>query len=230
MRKNPLHAPSVDTNSPLKLAWCTHKAAKYSVEHWHYSKSMPAGKTVKVGVWENGKFIGCVIFSRGATKDLGKPYGCTQLQSCELTRVALKSHSAPVTRIVAIAIKMLKTLAPRLQLIISFADPEHGHHGGIYQGGNWLYAGTTIAADEYLVHGRRMHGRSMRALYGTHMGKSFIKIIKGSSKHRYLMPLDDEMRQRIKSFSKPYPKRVKQAIDGDQPSSGGAAPTHALHA
>ena len=35
--------------SVLRLDWCSHDAAKYAVEHYHYSRSMPAGKTVKVG-------------------------------------------------------------------------------------------------------------------------------------------------------------------------------------
>jgi hypothetical protein len=42
------------------------------------------------------------------------------------------------------------------------------------------------------------------------------------------MPLDDEMRKRIEPLRKPYPKRDKQAIGGDQPHSGGAAPTVTL--
>jgi hypothetical protein len=39
-----------------------------------------------------------------------------------------------------------------------------------------------------------------------------VLIVKGSSKHRYLMPLDEDMRQRIMPLAKPYPKRVKQAM------------------
>lgn len=217
------------TQTILKIDWCSHDAAKYAVEHWHYSRSMPAGKTVKVGVWEDDKFIGVVIFSRGANCDLGKPYGCSQIESCELTRIALKSHKTPVTRIASIALKFLKKHDPGIRLIISFADPEQGHHGGIYQGGGWVYVGKTIAANEYLVNGKRMHGRSMRAAHGTHIGKPFIERIKGSSKFRYLMALDDDMRQKIERLRKPYPKRAKQAIAGVQPDSGGAAPTGALH-
>lgn len=200
----------------LKIDWCSYEAANYAVTHWHYSGVMPAGKTVKIGVWEDDKFVGAVIFSRGANCDLGRPYGCTQIESCELTRVALKSHNASVTRIVAIALKFLKRNNPGMRLVISFADPERGHHGGIYQGGNWIYVGRSIATDEYIVNGKRMHGRSMRAAHGTHIGKSFISKIKGSSKHRYLMPLDEEMRNKVKSLARPYPKRVKQAIHDDQ--------------
>lgn len=219
----------------LKLDWCSYEAAKYAVMNWHYSKSMPAGKTVKIGVWESedrsmGKwrFIGAVIFSRGANKDLGTPYGYDQLECCELTRVALDKHAATVTKIVAIAIKMLKKANAGIRLIISFADPERDHIGAIYQAGNWLYVGMSIATEEYIVNGKRMHGRSMRAMYGTHLGKDFIKVIKGSSKHRYLMPLDNEVKSGIKQYSKPFPKRVKQAIVSCPENCDGVAPIHTL--
>jgi len=199
-------------NSSLKLDWCSFEAAKYAVLKWHYSKSMPSGKLTKIGVWENEKFIGCVLFGRGANNCLGKPYGLSQIECCELVRIALTKHETPVTRIVAIALKMLKKFSPGLKLIVSFADTEQDHHGGIYQGGNWIYIGQSNPADEYLVHGKRMHGRSMRASYGTHVGKEFIKIVKGSIKHRYVMPLDHETREKVLSLSKSYPKkRSKQA-------------------
>jgi hypothetical protein len=121
------------------------------------------------------------------------------------------------SRILTIAISFLRKNSPGLRLIVSYADPEQGHNGGIYQATNWVYASMTNAADEYLVHGKRMHGRSMRAVFGSHVGKSFIKIVKGSSKHRYLMPLDAAMRKQIEFLAKPYPKRVKQAMTGLQP-------------
>jgi hypothetical protein len=60
------------------------------------------------------------------------------------------------------------------------------------------------------------------------------KIIKGSSKHRYLMPLDDAMRKQIAPLAKPYPKRqscvssIGSDATGDQPEEGGAAPTDTL--
>ena len=41
----------------LKLDWCSYQAAKYAVEHWHYSRSMPAGKAVRMGVWEEDEYI-----------------------------------------------------------------------------------------------------------------------------------------------------------------------------
>lgn len=56
----------------LKLDWCSHAAAKYAVEHWHYSGSLPTPPLVKVGVWEDEQFIGCVVFGRGSVQNLGR--------------------------------------------------------------------------------------------------------------------------------------------------------------
>lgn len=217
----------------LRLDWCSHEAAKYAVEHWHYSKSLPAGKSVKVGVWESGLFIGAVVFSMGANKGLGNPYGLTMFQCCELVRVALNSHKNAVTRIVSIAFKFLKKSCPELRLCVSFADPEHGHIGTIYQGGGWIYTGKSAPADEYFYKGKRIHGRQARSL-GLHRNGILktLKKIMGSSKLRYLMPLDSETRRRILPLSKPYPKRAgSDTLDtpSDQLGEGGSLPTPALH-
>jgi hypothetical protein len=49
----------------LKIDWATPKAAKYACEKWHYTKHLPSA-SCRVGVWENDKFIGVVLFGIGA--------------------------------------------------------------------------------------------------------------------------------------------------------------------
>ena len=198
----------------LKLDWCSHKAAKFACEHWHYSGCIPKSKLVKVGVWENRTFIGVVIFSYGATSGLVNPYGLKMTEGCELTRIALNSHSSSVTRVVSIALSMLKKENPKLRLVVSFADTKEGHVGGIYQGGNWVYTGTTIPADHYKYNGKLWHGRAFRSSFGSHknyIGKG-IEIIKGSVKYRYLYPLDDAMRKQIEPLRKSYPKKEDSSV------------------
>lgn len=220
----------------LRLDWCTHAAAKYAVENWHYSKRMPMPPLVRVGVWEGGKFIGCVLFGRGANASLGSPYSLDQTQCAELVRVAMTSHVVPVTRVVALAIKFLAKHSPGLRLVVSFADPSRGHHGGIYQGGNWTYAGTSLPEWEYLHNGRWKHSREMRggAFGNTPVLSDYSGLPKRQSpgKHRYLMPLDDAMRAQIAPLAKPYPKRSACAgtstRDGTTVAVGGATPTPAL--
>src|SRR5574337_1147184 len=96
----------------LKLNWCSFEAAEYAVKHWHYSHAMPAGKLIKIGVWEDNKFIGAVIFGRGANNHLLMPYGLDVTEGCELVRVALKEHQTTVTKIISIAIRLLKKKNP----------------------------------------------------------------------------------------------------------------------
>lgn len=199
----------------LWLDWCSYEAAKYAVEHWHYSGTMPKSKLVHIGVWENGEFTGVVLFGVGATSDLGRPYGLAKTECCELVRVALREHDAMVSRIVAVAVAKLKRAQRGLRLIVSFADPEQGHLGIIYQAGNWVYTGRSTASDEYIIGGKRWHGRSLRhgkpghlttREYAERLDPHF-QLVKGSSKHRYLMPLDDAMRKQIEPLRQPYPKR-----------------------
>ena len=144
----------------LKIDWATHKAAKYACENWHYSGCLPSGKLVKVGVWEEGKFIGVVLFGRGANNRMAGSYGLTQNNACELVRIALKSHSSYVSRIASQAIRFLRRQSPGVRLIISYADPKQGHYGGIYQAGNWVYSGSSQAQRELIINGVFTHKRS----------------------------------------------------------------------
>jgi hypothetical protein len=217
----------------LRLDWCSHEAAKYACERWHYSGKIPPSKLAKIGVWENKQFIGAVIFGVGATRQLMQPYGLTPEQGCELVRIALRKHASPVSKIGSIAIRMLKKQSPKLRLIASFADPEQGHEGRIYQAMNWVYAGKSTATEEYRIRGKRYHGRTLRHGKPPHMTTKqyaatldpYFEVVLGSSKHRYLYPLDNEMRKRIKPLAMPYPKRASEAGDDPQPA-GTAAVQH----
>ena len=95
----------MSTMPELKCDWATHEAAKYACEHWHYSKCLPVGKIFKIGAWEDGVFIGVVLFSRGANCNMAKPYGLDQTECVELTRIALRAHKHFVSEIMMQAIK-----------------------------------------------------------------------------------------------------------------------------
>lgn len=200
---------SIQTTPTLKLKFCSYELAKYAVESWHYSHAMPAGKLVKIGVYEDDKFIGVVLFGRGANNHLLMPYGLKVTEGCELVRVALNSHQTPVTRIVSIAIKMLKKLSPGLKLIVSFADSRQGHKGGIYQGGNWIYVGAVKSTPEFFYKGRWMHQRNMHSLFGTITTvAATLPKRDGGYRLRYLYPLDEELKKKLLKLSKPYPKEL----------------------
>jgi len=209
----------------LRIDWATHAAAKYACENWHYSKCLPVGKLVKVGAWESGKFIGVVLFGRGANNNMLKPFGLEQDEGCELVRIALTSHATPVSRIAAQAMRFLKRQSDGLRLIVSYADPEAGHHGGIYQAGNWLYTGPSSAAIKVFYKGKWSHKKTVD---DAGVSQTLLPKKKVPGKHRYLMPLDAEMKARIMPLAKPYPKRAKDQAASYPDALGGETPTRAL--
>lgn len=199
----------------LLVDFCSFQAAKYACLNWHYSKSVPAGKIVKIGVWENKEYIGCVLFSRGANRKIGMPYQLDQTQICELTRIALNQHKTPVTKILSKAIKLLKKNSPKLKLIVSYADTNQKHLGIIYQASNWIYTGKTAHEAGVILNGKKTHRRSINSKYGTsdiqylkkHIDPN-VKIIKGEGKHKYLYPLNKMLRKKLMKLHKPYPKNL----------------------
>lgn len=223
----------------LRLDWCSHEAATFAVKHWHYSGSMPMGRLVKVGVWENDQFIGCVLFAQGNNQHHGKAFDLNLFQVCELTRVALREHVSPVTKIVSIALSFLKRYCSNLRLVVSYADPEHGHVGSIYQAGNWVYVGTGGSTDAFVDdNGKRLHSRSYsmkgaKIQFGRFAQASpagSVHRVKVLPKHKYFMGLDEEIRTKIAPLAKPYPKRVRSAENGTAvpTAGGGVIPTRTL--
>lgn len=198
----------------LYVARVGHAAAEFAVRRWHYSGTLPVPPRVLFGVWEDGAYIGVVIYSRGASPDLGRPYGLSQTECCELTRVALTEHAAPVSQIVAETLRSLRATQPGIRLVVSFADPHYGHHGGIYQAGNWVYLGESPPGMEYRDRsGKRWHPRQVSE---TGLRKQFGEVrrvprpsemtkVKTPGKHRYVMPLDKQMRRAVTKRALPYP-------------------------
>ena len=196
----------------LKIAWCSYDAAKYAVRHWHYSRSLPCSKTARLGVWENDKFIGVVVFAWGANRHLAGEYKLKMTECAELCRIAFASHTTPVSRILSIAVKMLKLEMPGIRLIVSYADMNQGHVGKIYQASNWLFVGTTGHEAGIMLNGKLTHRRTINSKYGTsdiHWLRSHLdpsaRRYEGKPKFKYLLSLDDKIGDGIKSLSKPYP-------------------------
>lgn len=207
--------PSTAEPHQLSCAWIGFHDALRACRCWHYSGSMPSSKSNKIGVFEGGVFIGVVVFARGAAPAIGKPYGLEQTEVCELSRVALDVHKSPVSQIIREAIALVKTANPGLRLIVSYAAVEEGHHGGVYQAGNWIYEGPKASykyrIGNQMVHGRTMSERAKRRgmtgpEYARSLGQAHMFPRISVTRHKYLMPLDRKMRRQIDDLAKPYPK------------------------
>lgn len=197
----------------LYLDWCSHKAAKYAAKRWHYSECLPASPTAKIGVWEDGAFIGVVTYSKGANNNMASFIGLDPTEAAELTRVALDDHESPVTQIMSISRKLITRRYDGLKAFVSYADPDQNHTGTIYQADNWIYTGRSDDYTAPVINGDRLHPKTAYTKYGT----SSVKKLKnrfGSDKVsseirpgklRYVYPLDPDVRDKVKDMRKPYP-------------------------
>ena len=200
----------------LTIAPATHEATKYACLHFHYAKLVPAGKLVKHGVWEDGKFIGVVVYGDTPCSTMHTPYGLEYTQICELRRVALRQHTHNVTEIISKSLKLLKKQNPNLELVVSYADTNQKHLGIIYQAGNWIYEGQTPPTSSILIKGEKIHSRTCGHRYGTSSLKFIQKNIdpnarrvKEIGKFKYLYPLTKRARRKYEHLHKPYPKIIK---------------------
>lgn len=201
----------------LRLDFCSHRAARIACQRWHYSKTIPRGKLVRIGVWERGKFVGAIVFGDGLLGPRDTFLGVSKFKVAEIVRIALKDHLYPVSKMISIAIKLLVQRCPGIELIVTFADTAQGHHGGIYQAANFTYTGMSAPGRvwKHKATGRILHNRAVSASgYRSHFGNlrkapttAECTIIARTRKHRYLLPLTSETRGIVEKLRKPYPKR-----------------------
>ena len=179
---------------------------------------MPTGKLVKIGIWEDDKFVGCIVYGRGTNFNIGSPFGLGQDKVCELVRIACRKHHYPVTKYIAVSFKLLKQVHSGLELVVSYADSSRGHHGGIYQGSNWIYTGASKTTG-WKMGDKIAANRGMKESWKDKAEKLTIY------KHKYIMPFKNK--DKYKRLSKKYPKHVEHESNAlnNQLRERGAVPT-----
>lgn len=204
------------TDKDLLIAPCSLEASKFACEHFHYSHSVPPGKLVKHGVWEDGEWIGAILYGDSPNINMHTPYGLDYSQVCELRRIALKEHSNTVTKMVSQSLKLLKKQNPNLELVVSYADTNQDHLGIIYQGGNWIYEGQRPSRYAYIINGESLHSKTVWDRYGR-SDLEFIrehidpnaKTVRLKGKYKYIYPLTKRARRMFEGLHKPYPKSIE---------------------
>lgn len=212
----------------LEIQPCSVSDARAAVMRWHYSKRMPVGRLICHGVWEAQRFVGVIVYGRGASQHLGAAFGCTQFETCELVRVALApGRTVPTSRALGISLRLLRFGNPDLKLVISFADPAQGHAGILYQATNWLYTGLTSSSPQYLWRGRWCHNREMTSGAFGKGGRvaniSDLPMRMTEPKHRYVYPLLEATRASIdcQPYPKAYTPERAESIVAMQPAPSG---------
>jgi hypothetical protein len=198
----------------MRLEIASNKAVKYACMNFHYAKRIPSGANISYSVFNNNyEFCGVIIFGYPATPNILPQFNLKNGQVLELRRVALNSKHGLTSKVLAIAIRLVKKSCPLLKVLVSYSDKGQNHFGTIYQATNWYFIDESKSSGiEYLINGKWVHSRH---------GKGNVKrILPG--KRKYIYPLDKSLIPLCKSLAKPYPKKelnaqIEKGISSDIP-------------
>ncbi len=202
----------------LHLDFCSYALAQEALRRYHYNPKRPHGRTCWIGVWYGNVFYGCVIAGNGAAPHRGRRYGLCDQGVTEITRIALRrDHPFSVSRVLRIALLLIKERFPETKLCLSYADAAQRHVGTIYQAAGWIYLGAIVRS--YIrVHGEVVHPKTLHNRYGkggqaiswlrAHVDPSAC-YVKQAPKYKYAKSLDPALTSLLSAQRLPYPKGIK---------------------
>jgi hypothetical protein len=131
----------------LVLTDANRKFAEMTIKQNHYAHSVPSGKSFYFQ-YETA----IVVFSIPANPFIAKALFDFDALVWELTRLWAPDGHRPnlLTQAISKSIKRLVTLVPGLDAIVSYADPNVGHSGGIYRAASWMYTGQSEESRYYV--------------------------------------------------------------------------------
>jgi hypothetical protein len=141
------------------------QAAQVIIEK-HYAHSVPSGKSYYIG------FEGAlVIWSIPANKNLAKFILGWPGKVWELSRLWAPDGHAPnlLTQAISYGVGQIKRLE-KPDALVSYADPNAGHLGGVYRAASWIYHGRSEEVRAY-----RSREGQVTARRAFHSGKNFLR-------------------------------------------------------
>lgn len=178
----------------------------------HYTGSVPSGKS------HYFKFDDAVIvFAIPANMHASRAVtGRVGFVTWELSRLWAPDGHRHDLMTQAISWSLGELLAiEKVDVIVSYADPNVGHYGGVYQAASWVYQGQSeecrgwLSRDGKVVTRRAFHSgkSSMDASVIRGMGFSPVRL---KGKHRYAKGMNKAAIRAVSEMAMPYPKPNRQ--------------------
>lgn len=171
----------------------------------HYTKSVPSGKSHYI------KFnAALVVWSIPANKNLARFLGGKNVW--ELSRLWAPDGHAPnlLTQAISAGVKAIIILE-NPDILVSYADPNVGHSGGVYKAASWIYHGRSEEARAYRnaagdVFARRKFHSGKRGMSKTQIEALGFVELRLPGKIRFIKPLSRAAKKRFSSAaSAAYP-------------------------
>lgn len=165
------------------------------IQRYHYKHKLTAITVLTVSLHEEGGLFGTMGRCVGACTFSPPVGGFKDPRILELTRLVRHPEvEIPLSALISRALGILRSppYRSKYDLVISYADRDAGHHGGIYQACSWNYHGirkyrqsTGMVIGDQFIHQRNLaigDAARIQALGGRYR--------KGEGKYLYWKPLN----------------------------------------
>jgi hypothetical protein len=100
------------------------------------------------------KELAYVKFAPPVRKEVATSLGWGVDEVLELDRFCIRprwQYPNLGSRVMSLVIRAVRRDFPDVKVLVSFADPDHGHLGGLYRASNWRHAGRTSTSYVYVA-------------------------------------------------------------------------------
>lgn len=158
---------------------CAFSEIRAFLETHHYSHSVNGVKVAYCfRVDAPGGLVGALLFGAMSTT-AWRRFGAREAEVVELRRMVLLDRVGPnaESRVVSWTLRWLSTHAPGVRIVVSYADPAHGHSGVLYRAANFQYRGLSGKDVGFRDRetGRVYHSRALRTRGADGEFKPFVR-------------------------------------------------------
>jgi hypothetical protein len=122
----------------LHLDWCDKKAAEFALRYWCPREGMPKGASNRMGIWEDGEFRGCLVFTRPPAK-MAMKLCLARSEVTEIARFARWHLATPFSAVLREGIALFREHNPEVRMLVAIV--EKPYRGTIFQAANWTCLG-----------------------------------------------------------------------------------------
>lgn len=184
----------------------------------HYSHKWTSCRYA-YGIYYDNMLTGCIVYGppvgRRVVDSITKTITFDRSEIMELTRLWIADGFGTNIESYSIGQTFKYLRKEGIRVLISYADPNVGHLGKIYQATNFVYQGNEtmlVKAYKFTVLGEVLHARTVVARYGSTKDAILKKVDPNYkkeddlNKHRYIYILDKKNRKTIMEDLKHLPK------------------------
>ena len=183
------------------------------IDRFHYSHRSASCPMYYAGLLGSGPnspprlYAGVIYTMATARSWTGKAWELQRL-------VRHPNFRPPLTMLIGRSVRAIRRLPKAPNVLISYADAGHGHHGGIYQAANWYFHGKRKRCmDGLVVDGTFVPGRSCNSRWGTRSPSRLAVVLPDASieahyddgKYLYWLPIKTDGSE-LALEKNPYPK------------------------